>query len=284
VTGGGHTLRPRPGRRVGVSPAPQSADARALPRPHLQPPTPPHPAPPHPTPPHPTPPHPPPPPSAYPPVLEELAPQIRLQLAQAEDARRFALDAADNPLLQRWGGGRGAQGGKVGPSRAAAPLPVHADAPTLGPCLPPARHPVSSPPARPPPPPHHPNPSPPLLPPSTDAYAKRIAESLLQPAGAPVPLEEQVGPRRGRPQNRQPLHTPLPPRALPALKPHTPPPATAYRHPPPQPPTPNPHPHPGRSSSCLPSSTATPTACRPRRRARGWRARCSGCARSRRAR
>ncbi|KIY91673.1 F1F0 ATP synthase, alpha subunit, partial [Monoraphidium neglectum] len=38
---------------------------------------------------------------AYPKVLEELAPQIRLQLAQAEDARRFALEANNDPLLQR---------------------------------------------------------------------------------------------------------------------------------------------------------------------------------------
>ncbi|KAI8466349.1 MAG: alpha subunit of mitochondrial F1F0 ATP synthase [Monoraphidium minutum] len=38
---------------------------------------------------------------AYPQVLEELAPQIRLQLAQADDARRFAPGAADDPLQQR---------------------------------------------------------------------------------------------------------------------------------------------------------------------------------------
>jgi hypothetical protein len=44
---------------------------------------------------------------AYYKALEDLAPQIRLELAQAEDARRFSTDGDDLALL-RWVGGCGA--------------------------------------------------------------------------------------------------------------------------------------------------------------------------------
>jgi hypothetical protein len=39
--------------------------------------------------------------SAYPPALEQLAPQIRLKLAQADDARRFAGLGPADPLAAR---------------------------------------------------------------------------------------------------------------------------------------------------------------------------------------